>query len=172
MNRKFAKSTDSGIRFAEDYVDLDGFRITNPRAIDYRRAGYFSVVDERPQEPAPTGKHWLPGDYAFDDSAKVFRRVYTAVDDPAPAPRVFSKLKLELACFKAGLLPALDTFVDAQSITNERGDTMPLRRAYETALEFSEDNPYFSGFKAAAIEALGITDAAAEEILAQCVADA
>lgn len=70
------------------------------------------------------------------------------VDDPPPLPRVFSKLYLELALFKAGLLQAVDAFIDTQTITNEQGETMPLRRAYTTALTFSEDNEYFATFLA------------------------
>lgn len=62
---------------------------------------------------------------------------------PEQTGRVFSKMYLELALFKLGLLSAVDAFIDSQQITNEQGQTMPLRRLYDTALTFSEDNEYF-----------------------------
>ena len=39
---------------------------------------------------------------------------------PEQNTRVFSKMYLELALFKAGLLEAVDNFVDSQTITNEQ----------------------------------------------------
>ena len=93
-------------------------------------------------------------------------RVY----DPVLGHRVFSKMYLELALFKAGLLQAADTFIDSQSITNEQGQTMPLRRLYDTALTFSEDNEYFGQFKAALQTQLGLADEQVEAILAASIA--
>lgn len=77
---------------------------------------------------------------------------------------------LELALFKAGLLAQVDNFIDSQSITNEQGQTMPLRRMYDTALTFSEDNEYFSQFKTALQVQLGLTNEQVEAILAASVA--
>lgn len=76
---------------------------------------------------------------------------------------------LELALFKAGLLSQVDNFIDSQSITNEQGQTMPLRRMYDTALTFSEDNEYFSQFKTALQAQLGLTNEQVEAILAASV---
>ena len=89
---------------------------------------------------------------------------------PEQTGRVFSKMYLELALFKLGLLSAVDAFIDSQSITNEQGQTMPLRRLYDTALTFSEDNEYFGQFKAALQTQLGLADEQVEEILAASVA--
>ena len=77
---------------------------------------------------------------------------------------------LELALFKAGILAQVDSFIDSQSITNEQGQTMPLRRMYGTALTFSENNEYFSQFKTALQAQLGLTNEQVEEILAASVA--
>ena len=76
---------------------------------------------------------------------------------------------LELALFKAGLLAQVDNFIDSQSITNEQGQTMPLRRMYDTALTFSEDNEYFSQFKTALQVQLGLTNEQVDAILAASV---
>ncbi len=76
---------------------------------------------------------------------------------------------LELAIFNAGLLEQVDDFIDSQSIANEQGQTMPLRRLYDTALTFSEDNKYFSQFKDAIQKQLGLSDEQVEAILAASV---
>ena len=89
---------------------------------------------------------------------------------PEQTGRVFSKMYLELALFKAGLLAQVDQFIDSQSITNEQGQTMPLRRLYDTALTFSEDNEYFGQFKTALQAQLGLADEQVEEILAASIA--
>ena len=89
---------------------------------------------------------------------------------PEQNTRVFSKMYLELALFKAGLLEAADNFIDSQTITNEQGQTLPLRRLYDTALTFSEDNEYFDKFKSELQTILGLTDEQVEEILSNCIA--
>ena len=89
---------------------------------------------------------------------------------PEQTTRVFSKMYLELALFKAGLLEAVDNFIDSQTITNEQGQTLPLRRLYDTALTFSEDNEYFDKFKSELQTILGLTDEQVEEILSNCIA--
>ena len=86
-----------------------------------------------------------------------------------PASRTFSKLRIEDALFRAGVLDAADAFVDAQTITNEHGQTMPLRRKYQTANDFSEAHPLFAQFKAALQTELGWTDAQVESVLAASV---
>ena len=102
-------------------------------------------------------------------------RTYVETDNwidsiPEQNTRVFSKMYLELALFKAGLLEAVDNFIDQQTITNEQGQTLPLRRLYDTALTFSEDNEYFDKFKSELQTILGLTDEQVEEILSNCIA--
>ena len=85
---------------------------------------------------------------------------------PEQTGRIFSKMYLELALFKAGLLEAVDNFIDSQTITNEQGQTLPLRRLYNTALTFSDNNEYFSQFSTALQAQLGLTDEQVNAILA------
>ncbi len=47
---------------------------------------------------------------------------------------------------------------------------MPLRRLYDTALTFSEDNEYFGQFKAALQAQLGLADEQVEAILSASIA--
>ena len=47
---------------------------------------------------------------------------------------------------------------------------MLLRRLYDTALTFSEDNEYFSQFKTAIQQTIGVSDEQLEEILSASVA--
>lgn len=141
--------------------------VQQPEAADWAQAGYLHIDDTDPG-PHDQGKHWQrTGKIKGSDTYYIWE--YVLVDDPPPRPRVFSKLKLELALFKAGLLPAVDTFIDAQTITNENGETMPLRRAYSTALTFAEDNEYFAPFLAAIKTTLNIDDATVEAILSASV---
>lgn len=141
--------------------------VQQPGPTDWMAAGYKRLHDTDPGLHEQ-GKHWERTGKIVDADTYYFWE-YVLVDDPPPAPRVFSKLKLELALFKAWLLPAVDAFIDAQTITNEKGETMPLRRAYSTALTFAEDNEYFAPFLAAIKTTLGIDDATAEAILSASV---
>lgn len=112
-------------------------------------------------------------DVAYDpkDAHRTYVETEHWIDTmPEQTGRVFSKMNLELALFKAGLLAQVDAFIDSQSITNGQGQTMPLRRLYDTALTFSEDNEYFSQFKKALQAQLGLTDKQVETILAASVA--
>jgi len=141
--------------------------VQRPEAADWAQAGYLKLYDTDPGL-REQGKHWQKtGKIVITIDYYIWE--YVLVDDPPDPPRVFSKLKLELALFKAGLLPAVDAFIDAQTITNENGETMPLRRAYSTALTFAEDNEYFAPFLAAVKTTLGIDDATAEAILSVSV---
>lgn len=141
--------------------------VQQPTAADWAQARYLPLYDTDPGLHEQD-KHWQRTG-KIKDADTYFFWEYVLVDDPPPPPRVFSKLKLELALFKAGLLPAVDTFIDAQTITNEKGETMPLRRAYSTALTFAEDNEYFAPFLSAVKTALGIDDATADAILSASV---
>lgn len=141
--------------------------VQQPSVADWAQAGYLRLYDTDPGLHEQ-GKHWQRTGKIKDADTYYFWE-YVLVDDPPPPPRVFSKLKLELALFKAGLLPAVDAFIDSQTITNEKGETMPLRRAYSTALTFAEDNEYFAPFLAAIKSTLGIDDATAEAILSASV---
>lgn len=102
---------------------------------------------------------WTDCDYAETEEESVAEVI--------PSPRTFSKLRLEDALFRAGVLDAVDAFIDSQTITNEQGQTMPLRRKYQTANDFSEAHPLFVQFKTALQQALGWTDEQVEAVLAE-----
>lgn len=138
-----------------------------PTADDYAKMGWLRVVDEMPDEPPQDGYHWEAA--GWKQWLGILKRVYEQVVNPPAPPRVFSKINLETAVFKRGLLAKLDAFVDTQTITNEFGDIMPLRRAYNTAQTFREDHPLFAPYLEAAKSALGVDDETAEAILAECV---
>ena len=141
--------------------------VQQPEASDWAQAGYLKLYDTDPGLHEQ-GKHWQrTGKINYADTYYFWE--YILVDDDPPPPRVFSKFWMELALFKAGLLQAVDAFIDSQTITNEKGEMMPLRRAYSTALTFSEDNEYFASFLSAVKTTLGIDDATAEAILSASV---
>lgn len=139
------------------------------RAMGWKRLiGYYDVSDPDYEDDGMVHELTATADVVVDgkDCISCGYDVYP----PDRGRRVFSKMSLELALFKAGLLQAADKFIDSQSITNEQGQTMPLRRLYDTALTFSEDNEYFSQFKAAMQAAVGLSDEQVEAILAASVA--
>lgn len=120
-----------------------------------------------PQE----GKVAVYGGYALGETDNLWHKQWALVDAPPPPPRVFSKFALEGKLFEEGLMDQVDAFIDSQTITNSFGQTMPLRRRYNTALEFSEDHPDFDRVFKALKQLLGVSDAKAEEILASSVKD-
>lgn len=142
--------------------------VQRPEAADWAQAGYLKLYDTNPGLHEQ-GKHWQKtGKIVITIDYYIWE--YVLVDDPPPPPRVFSKLYLELALFKAGLLDAVDAFIDSQKIIDkDTGKEMPLRRAYSTALTFAEDNEYFAPFLAAVKSTLGIDDVTAESILSASV---
>lgn len=84
--------------------------IQQPAAAEWAQAGYLRLKDIDPGLHEQ-GKHWQrTGKIKGADTYYFWE--YVLVDDPPSTPRVFSKLKLELALFKAGLLPAVDAFID------------------------------------------------------------
>ena len=164
-NYCYGKLDEGRITYAPAVIhDGDNYNLA-PTAADYAAHGYKPVVDVPPSDPAPEGYHWLATGWT-EDGEKIIR-VYTAVENPPPMPRTFSILRLETALFQRGLTVAFDSFLDAQSITNEHGQTVPLRRFYDRANDLREDHPLFAQYFAAAKTALGITDAQAEAILAE-----
>lgn len=79
----------------------------------------------------------------------------------ATAPRVFSKLKLVTALMTLGYWTKVKAWIEAQGLTD----------LYLAAQVVAEDNPYFAAGLAAVKKELGVTDAQAEEVLSQCVAE-
>ena len=79
----------------------------------------------------------------------------------ATAPRVFSKLKLVTALMALGYWTKVKAWIEAQGLTD----------LYLAAQDVAEDNPYFAAGLAAVKKELGVTDAQAEEVLSQCVAE-
>ena len=117
-----------------------------PTAAEYAAAGWLPVINEPPTEPAPQGKHWEP--QGWEEREGCVRRVFAAVDDPAPAPRTFSKLKCVAALMATGVWPQVKQYIE------EAG----LYDLYLAAQDFREDNEYFVRGRAALQTALGWTD--------------
>jgi hypothetical protein len=162
---------------APNMVMVNGEIVRDPSEDIQLRFGFRPLADVVAPE-VPDGST-LKIKYEYRDSdgkvvensrkAKEIYPIYEVITPPPPPPRVFSKINLEAAVFKRGRLANLDAFVDAQTISNELGDTMPLRRAYNTAQTFREDHPLFASYLMAAKQALGVDGATAEAILSEAV---
>ena len=152
---------------APQVIQIDNNTIVHPSAEQYASMGdtpeegaYPVGKDVKPI--APEGKIAVPDGYCLDNNSWV--HIWKFVDDVKKV-RTFSKLALEDELFKRGLLEKLDQFVDSQTITNDHGQEMPLRRKYSTANEFRDDHPVFKLFYETAKEILGVTDEDAQDIL-------
>lgn len=130
--------------------------------------GWYPVQKVLPK-PTPAAGEELAYSYTVREGT-AYKEYFIVPAGTSFMPRVFSKLSLEMALFKAGLLSAVDAFIDSQTITNQQGDEMPLRRAYNTAITFREDNEYFAPMVSAVKTTLGLTDEQVEAILAASVA--
>lgn len=162
-NYSFGKLNEGIITYAPAVIhDGDIYNVA-PSAADYAAYGYKPVVDTPPTTPAEEGYHWEARAWTEEDGKIV--RLYVQVENPPPMPRTFSILRLETAIFQMGLTTAFDAFLDSQTVTNEHGQTVPLRRFYDRANDLREDHPLFAQYFAAAKTALGITDEQAEAIL-------
>lgn len=158
-NKEYCKPINNGtsVEYAPTIIPPSPLA---PTAEEYAAAGWYRNAITPPSPPA--GQCVETVTYVVEDGKVVAN--YTYCDMPLRT-RIFSKFKLEEKLFAEGLLDEIDTFIDSQTITNDFGQTMPLRRKYQTANEFREDNPYFSQFYNAIKEMLGVTDEKAEEIL-------
>lgn len=131
--------------------------------------GWYPVEKVLPK-PEPGAGQQLAFSYTVRDGV-AYKEYFLWPAGRPLGPRVFSKFALEGKLFEEGLMDQVDAFIDSQTITNQHGQTMPLRRRYNTALEFSENHPDFDRVLKALKQLLGMTDEKVEEILAASVKD-
>ena len=154
---------------------INGRMIMNPTDVQYEEINAARAAEgllpylEKVEDPPACEPGYQAVPVGWEQADGTWRRTYQVVPVPGPEPRVFSKFALEGKLFEEGLMDQVDAIIDAQVITNSHGQTMPLRRRYETALVFREDHPDFARVFAAIKQALGVTDEKAEEILAASV---
>lgn len=160
MNTNFGRVENRKMTYAPNALTVDGGVIINPSADEYRRNGW--LPNEVNQPDRKEGYH-VSASWWDSDGYKNFK-VYEYEKD-APVIHRYSKIKLEGTVFKLGLLDKLDAFIDEQEITNEYGQKMKVRRLYNTATEFSDDNPYFTEFSQAAKAAIGVDDETFKKIM-------
>lgn len=163
MNRNFAKlKADMTPEYAPDVLVINGRQVYNPQAVHYRIAGYLAVVNTPPSDPAPDGKHWEPRGWKLEPesaTADMIVRVYVAVDDPPPPPRVFVTADLVEALMAEGIYQQVRDWIVEKGM-------LDLVLATK---EFDENNENFAAGRAALQSALGWTDEEVEELLAKCV---
>ena len=161
-NYSFGKLNDGRIAYAPAAIKDGSLYIVAPTKGDYISRGWMPVVDVAPTTPAPEGYHWAAtGWEVVDDTIK---RVYTAVVNPPPMPRKFSKLKLYAALTSAGLWDGLENWLKTQTVEGVNAYT-----AFSLAQDLSEDYPGWADYLGAAKRALGVTDAEVEAILSASV---
>ena len=130
------------------------------------------VVDVVPEEEPAEGYHWEAVGEDETETEIIIR--YEQVENPPapPAPPVIlSKLYLEIALAKRGLLERFDAWLDETQLPlDESGASMPARRLYQTANDLSTDNTLYSSALALVQEALGVDDETRDAIIEESVA--
>lgn len=139
---------------------INGRDVTGELPADYLATLGYLPFDETPMPSVePTaGKHWEP---RYAEAEGRVAQSWTQVDNPAPAPRTFSKLKLYATLAQMGLWDSLATWLNTQTYEGVSAYT-----AFMLAQELTEDHPMFNRWLAAAKTALDVTDEQAEAILA------
>ena len=116
-------------------VRVGGAVVCNPTPAHYEAAGYFPVVDERPT--CEEGYHAVATGWETRDGS--IHRIYDAVQDPPPPPRVWTPLSIKRACgerwatVKAALQQAdiYEDFIMAQEL---REDDAAFLQGYNWAV--------------------------------------
>lgn len=166
MNRKYGHT--DGVRiteYAPSYLETDDGIVLNPTRVQYLAFGWYLIVLVKPNPPA--GKVASGHRFEVDKEKGEIVQVWIYVDIPPTVkpPTEYSKVELEIALFQLGLLDKFDEFVDSQFIENANGQKLPLRRVYDTALVFRDDNEYFGKYLEAAVAHLGIPIGMAKDLL-------
>jgi hypothetical protein len=117
MNRNFGKLNDGAIEYGPDSLTIGGRKVYNPKAVHYRVAGYLPVVETSPTDPAPEGYHYeRTGKYALSPDGQSVIAQYTAVPNPPPTPRRWTRLSIKTALATAGMLDAARQFLSTSEI--------------------------------------------------------
>ena len=117
MNRNFGRLTEGELTYAPSSLVIDGHTILNPTAESYAAAGYLPVDTSAPSEPAPEGSHWWhTGKYALSPDGQSVIAQYTAVPNPAPPPRRWTRLSIKTALAQAQMLDAARQFLSSTEI--------------------------------------------------------
>lgn len=127
------------------------------------------IVDEMPDTPTEEGFHWEAVGEEETDDAIIIK--YEQVQDPPvppPPPTIYSKLYLEIALARRGLLDKFDAWLNSAEIPlDPEGSTMSAKRLYDRANELASDNALFSTVLASVQAALEVDDATRDAILAE-----
>ena len=129
-----------------------------PTPEDKAAMGYLPLSYDYPVDP-PEGKHYERTDKIEQNGDDGYRWVYTLVDNPPSAPRVFSKLKCVAALMEAGVWQEVKNYIEGAGLYD----------LYLAAQDFREDNQYFVSGKAQLMTSRGWTEEQAEALLSQCV---
>ena len=143
---------------------IDGNLVTGELPADYLATLYFYPFfeTEKPSDPPDEGKHWEQR-FAHEDEegydTVVIKDSWIQVDDPAPSPRTFSKLRIVAALMQEGVWEQVKAFIEAQGLYD----------LFIAAQDFSEDNQDFNNGKMALQQLLGWDDEKVERILENAI---
>lgn len=163
INQEFCRPIDEGTRIEFAPVMLP----PNPHApteAEYNAAGWYRKAIEPPAPPE--GQQVASVMYVVSGNKVVAQYTY---EDAPPPVRTFSKMRIEEALFKRGLLSAFDSFLNSKTIPNAKypSESMPLHRKYDAANVLCDNHPTWEEFFDDAKTELGLDDETIAEILAE-----
>ena len=142
---------------------IDGSTVCGQLPEDYLNSIGWYRLEETPAPEPREGYHY-EARYAYDsdEAPTAIVQSWVEVQDPPPAPRVFSKLKIIEKADELGLATEL--------IEMLRGNAL-LYEKWSAAVNLREDNASFASGLALVKQATGLTDEQIAGILAASVAD-
>jgi hypothetical protein len=155
MRRDFGKLNGGAIQYAPDTLIENGSYIVAPRPEDFVRLGFKRVSDLPP--PTDADHYAVPVRWAESDTE--ITRIYDVLPVPPPLPRTFRRSYLAQWIRAAGKWPAFAAFLADPAAAD-------LAFLWEYCTEFDEDNASWPAALAAINDALALTDAEAEAMLA------
>lgn len=160
LNTAYGRMKRGVFEYAPAALDTgNGIKI-NPSEASYLAAGWRKVVDEPPA--AKAGCVVMPSRWKME--GEVIVRVYKQVK--TSATRIFSPFKIMVALAESGKWESISDWLRETEFGGVNGYELFIR-----ANDFRDTDPFFKAVLAALKTRFGFTDAAVEEILAECVAD-
>ena len=158
-NENFGKLDLSGnIEYAPAAFNYMRHDYLHPTIAEYLSAGFLPVIDEYPETQAPDGYIWQHDGWEIVDET-ITRKWKTAENTNTPIARQFSKFKIVAALKEAGKWEIVKEWIN----DNDMYDL------YAAALNFAEDNLYFSQALDDLKDLLGWNDQQVEAILQNCI---
>lgn len=170
-NKNFGILKGNYLEYAPNSFKTDIGIIINPPKEFYLAKGYYKIIDNKPEPES--GCFVKFNGYDKNEENKTITFIYDHQIIPIiEETYTYSKLKLEMAMFQIGKTQEFDDFIDNTILSNDFGQTAPLRKFYDQANDLKSNNQYFETYSKLGQQFLGIDDNMAQQILSSCIMEA